>query len=97
MALRWNAPPEGGSAPFSSNGFRPLPGSDVVFFPANEHFGTEGGPMAYSTPELRNLGSLSYLTLGQNGSCPDGGQFANQNCGGNNNPNGGGQGNPGNR
>lgn len=28
--------------------------------------------MKYSTPELRSLGSLAALTLGQNGSCPDG-------------------------
>lgn len=53
--------------------------------------------MEYSTPELRNLGSLSYLTLGQNGSSPDGGVFANQNNNGNpsNNNQGGGKGNPG--
>ncbi len=43
--------------------------------------------MKYSTPELRNLGGLSYLTLGAKGSCPDGGQDANdQNCKGNNTP-----------
>jgi hypothetical protein len=29
--------------------------------------------MGYSTPELKVLGSLAALTLGQNGSCPDGG------------------------
>jgi hypothetical protein len=27
----------------------------------------------YSTPQLTNLGTLSELTLGQNGSCLDGG------------------------
>jgi hypothetical protein len=27
----------------------------------------------YKTPVLRSLGSLTSLTLGQNGSCPDGG------------------------
>jgi hypothetical protein len=29
--------------------------------------------MQYSTPELRVIGTLSGLTLGMNGSCPDGG------------------------
>lgn len=29
--------------------------------------------MQYNTPELRVLGTLSGLTLGMNGSCPDGG------------------------
>jgi hypothetical protein len=29
--------------------------------------------MRYDTPELRDLGSFSSLTLGMNGSCPDGG------------------------
>ena len=29
--------------------------------------------MQYTTPELRGLGSFASLTLGQNGSCPDGG------------------------
>jgi hypothetical protein len=28
---------------------------------------------AYDTPELRVLGSFASLTLGNNGSCPDGG------------------------
>lgn len=28
--------------------------------------------MDYSKPELRSLGSLAALTLGNNGSCPDG-------------------------
>ncbi len=29
--------------------------------------------MDYTTPELRMLGSFASLTLGVNGSCPDGG------------------------
>ena len=29
--------------------------------------------MEYSTPELRVLGSFAGLTMGNNGSCPDGG------------------------
>jgi hypothetical protein len=29
--------------------------------------------MTYATPELRFLGTLAGLTMGQNGSCPDGG------------------------
>lgn len=28
---------------------------------------------AYNTPELRELGSFASLTLGNHGSCPDGG------------------------
>ena len=28
--------------------------------------------MRYMTPELRELGSFASLTLGNNGSCPDG-------------------------
>ncbi len=28
--------------------------------------------MQYTTPELRKLGSFASLTLGENGSCPDG-------------------------
>lgn len=28
--------------------------------------------MKYQKPQLRNLGSLASLTLGMNGSCPDG-------------------------
>ena len=53
--------------------------------------------MHYSTPELRNLGSLAYLTLGQNGSSPDGGIYDNQNNNGapSDNNGGQGQGNPG--
>jgi hypothetical protein len=43
--------------------------------------------MKYEKPELRVLGTLTSLTMGQNGSCPDGGgQNINQlggmsNCG----------------
>ena len=33
---------------------------------------------AYRTPKLRRLGSLSSLTLGMNGSCPDGNGNNNQ-------------------
>jgi hypothetical protein len=29
--------------------------------------------MNYQKPELRALGTLTSLTMGQNGSCPDGG------------------------
>ncbi len=32
----------------------------------------------YRTPKLRRLGSLSSLTLGMNGSCPDGNGNNNQ-------------------
>ncbi len=40
--------------------------------------------MVYVTPELRSLGSFASLTLGQNGSCPDGnGRNVNQLGGGN--------------
>lgn len=40
---------------------------------------------AYNTPELRTLGSFASLTLGNNGSCPDGGGRNNtQNSGGSN-------------
>ena len=38
--------------------------------------------MQYQTPELRVLGTLSELTLGQNGSCPDGGGLNNTQLGG---------------
>jgi hypothetical protein len=38
--------------------------------------------MKYSKPELRALGSLAALTLGQNGSCPDGGGHNNTQLGG---------------
>jgi hypothetical protein len=40
--------------------------------------GSRGGSIGvrYSTPELKFLGSLAALTLGQNGSCPDGGGYA---------------------
>jgi hypothetical protein len=31
-----------------------------------------GGNMQYRTPELRSLGTLTDLTMGMNGSCPDG-------------------------
>ncbi len=38
--------------------------------------------MDYTTPELRMLGSFASLTLGVNGSCPDGGgRNNNQNSG----------------
>ncbi|HWU05300.1 MAG TPA: hypothetical protein VN520_02665 [Streptomyces sp.] len=52
--------------------------------------------MQYSSPQLSSLGSLSYLTLGQNGSNPDGGIYDNQNAKGtpSDNNQGGGQGNP---
>ena len=40
--------------------------------------------MYYSTPQLRDLGSLSYLTLGQNGSSPDGNSRNNTQLGGGN-------------
>ena len=32
----------------------------------------EGNPMEYKTPEVKNLGSLSDLTLGMGGSSMDG-------------------------
>ena len=38
--------------------------------------------MNYSTPQLKSLGSLASLTLGQNGSCPDGGGQNNTQLGG---------------
>jgi hypothetical protein len=38
--------------------------------------------VGYATPELRRLGSLSGLTMGQNGSCPDGGSLNNTQLGG---------------
>jgi hypothetical protein len=41
-----------------------------------------GGTMQYKTPELRSLGSLASLTLGQNGSCPDGGGLNSTQLGG---------------
>lgn len=34
--------------------------------------------MNYSTPQLKSLGSLASLTLGNNGSCPDGNGNNNQ-------------------
>jgi hypothetical protein len=37
---------------------------------------------AYQRPQLRALGTLSGLTLGMNGSCPDGGSFNNNQLGG---------------
>jgi hypothetical protein len=37
---------------------------------------------AYRTPKLRRLGSLSSLTLGMNGSCPDGNGNNNTQLGG---------------
>ena len=43
---------------------------------------TREGWMQYSKPELRSLGSLAALTLGQNGSCPDGGGHNNTQLGG---------------
>lgn len=39
--------------------------------------------MEYKTPELKTLGSLTGLTLGMNGSSPDGGGLNNQLGGGN--------------
>ncbi|MGY1739561.1 MULTISPECIES: hypothetical protein [unclassified Blastococcus] len=48
--------------------------------------------MEYTTPQFRDLGSLSYLTLGQNGSSPDGGSHDNQNNNGPPSDNNGGQG-----
>ena len=39
--------------------------------------------MRYSSPALRSLGSLSYLTLGNHGSSPDGNGKNNQTGGGN--------------
>ena len=36
-----------------------------------------GNRMQYSKPELRSLGTLTGLTMGMNGSCPDG--FGNDN------------------
>jgi len=38
--------------------------------------------MNYATPMLRELGSFSSLTLGNNGSCPDGNAPADQRGGG---------------
>lgn len=38
--------------------------------------------MEYRTPRLTSLGSLSSLTLGQNGSCPDGSGLNNTQLGG---------------
>lgn len=38
--------------------------------------------MQYKKPELRVLGTLSELTLGMNGSCPDGGGRNNTQLGG---------------
>ena len=38
--------------------------------------------MKYVTPKLQALGSLSSLTLGMNGSCPDGGGQNNTQLGG---------------
>ena len=38
--------------------------------------------MTYATPMLRELGSFSSLTLGNNGSCPDGNAPADQRGGG---------------
>ena len=38
--------------------------------------------MVYRTPVLRELGTLSSLTLGQNGSCPDGGGLNSTQLGG---------------
>ncbi len=34
--------------------------------------GNEGKAMEYETPVLRVLGTFAGLTMGQNGSCPDG-------------------------
>ena len=38
--------------------------------------------MIYETPRLRALGTFSGLTMGQNGSCPDGGGRNNTQLGG---------------
>ena len=38
--------------------------------------------MEYEKPELRELGSFNELTLGMNGSCPDGGSQNNTQLGG---------------
>ena len=38
--------------------------------------------MIYEKPALRALGSFTELTLGMNGSCPDGGGLNNQSLGG---------------
>ena len=38
--------------------------------------------MRYTAPELRSLGTLTSLTLGMNGSCPDGGGRNNTQLGG---------------
>ncbi len=38
--------------------------------------------MIYETPKLRALGTFSGLTMGQNGSCPDGGARNNTQLGG---------------
>ena len=38
--------------------------------------------MQYAKPELRALGSLTGLTMGMNGSCPDGGALNNTQLGG---------------
>ena len=40
--------------------------------------------MEYVTPELRRLGSFASLTLGENGSCPDGNGRNNTQLGGGN-------------
>ncbi len=38
--------------------------------------------MIYETPRLRTLGTFSGLTMGQNGSCPDGAARNNNQLGG---------------
>lgn len=48
----------------------------------------EGEMRAYHTPELRVLGSFASLTLGNNGSCPDGGGRNNDQNSGNSNSQG---------
>ena len=42
----------------------------------------EGNPMEYKTPEVKNLGSLSDLTLGMGGSSLDGACQNNDQLGG---------------
>lgn len=42
----------------------------------------EAGAAVYRRPQLRALGTLSGLTMGMNGSCPDGGSFNNIQLGG---------------
>ncbi len=41
--------------------------------PSRWALGNEGNAMEYETPVLKALGTFVGLTMGQNGSCPDGG------------------------